>query len=234
MKKSWQGDNLERSSGLANEITVGSKTPLPRLPGSHFEVFSMPYAPMTYKPVTSKDHPALWNKLRIPCAPVKTLEDGYEYAKVLLQVLEGIPDGVGLAMNQLGVNIAVAVVNVIKPVYLINPEIIALNDQISYKEGCLSYPGKFKYTKRYQTVQIKSMQYEGSVIFSGRKDGMPYDDWKRRTLEAICVQHEIDHLQGRTFLERSEESEPVTSIKTGRNEPCPCGSGKKYKRCCFE
>jgi SWIM/SEC-C metal-binding protein len=25
---------------------------------------------------------------------------------------------------------------------------------------------------------------------------------------------------------------PVTSGKVGRNEPCPCGSGKKYKRCC--
>jgi hypothetical protein len=22
-------------------------------------------------------------------------------------------------------------------------------------------------------------------------------------------------------------------IKTGRNDPCPCGSGKKYKRCCL-
>ncbi|MBW2430077.1 MAG: SEC-C domain-containing protein, partial [Deltaproteobacteria bacterium] len=21
--------------------------------------------------------------------------------------------------------------------------------------------------------------------------------------------------------------------KIGRNEPCPCGSGKKYKRCCL-
>jgi len=21
--------------------------------------------------------------------------------------------------------------------------------------------------------------------------------------------------------------------KTGRNEPCPCGSGKKYKKCCL-
>jgi tetratricopeptide (TPR) repeat protein len=25
---------------------------------------------------------------------------------------------------------------------------------------------------------------------------------------------------------------PVTVIKIGRNEPCPCGSGKKYKKCC--
>jgi hypothetical protein len=22
-------------------------------------------------------------------------------------------------------------------------------------------------------------------------------------------------------------------IKTGRNDPCPCGSGKKYKHCCY-
>ncbi|MFB3142119.1 MAG: SEC-C metal-binding domain-containing protein, partial [Acidobacteriota bacterium] len=23
-----------------------------------------------------------------------------------------------------------------------------------------------------------------------------------------------------------------TTRKVGRNEPCPCGSGKKYKKCC--
>jgi len=26
--------------------------------------------------------------------------------------------------------------------------------------------------------------------------------------------------------------EPAVSEKIGRNEPCPCGSGKKYKKCC--
>jgi len=30
-----------------------------------------------------------------------------------------------------------------------------------------------------------------------------------------------DHIEGR-----------VTQGKIGRNDPCPCGSGKKYKRCC--
>jgi len=25
---------------------------------------------------------------------------------------------------------------------------------------------------------------------------------------------------------------PAVSNKVGRNEPCPCGSGKKYKKCC--
>ena len=28
------------------------------------------------------------------------------------------------------------------------------------------------------------------------------------------------------------KSKPITSNKVGRNDPCPCGSGKKYKKCC--
>ena len=29
-----------------------------------------------------------------------------------------------------------------------------------------------------------------------------------------------------------EKKKPAVSHKVGRNEPCPCGSGKKYKQCC--
>jgi len=32
---------------------------------------------------------------------------------------------------------------------------------------------------------------------------------------------------------KQKKGEPVKSEKVGRNEPCPCGSGKKYKRCCM-
>ena len=28
------------------------------------------------------------------------------------------------------------------------------------------------------------------------------------------------------------DEEPVEHVKVGRNDPCPCGSGKKYKKCC--
>jgi uncharacterized protein YecA (UPF0149 family) len=28
------------------------------------------------------------------------------------------------------------------------------------------------------------------------------------------------------------KSAPAKSEKIGRNAPCPCGSGKKYKKCC--
>jgi len=32
---------------------------------------------------------------------------------------------------------------------------------------------------------------------------------------------------------KEKKGEPVKSEKIGRNEACPCGSGKKYKRCCM-
>ncbi|HBT20874.1 MAG TPA: preprotein translocase subunit SecA [Peptococcaceae bacterium] len=32
--------------------------------------------------------------------------------------------------------------------------------------------------------------------------------------------------------ESEVKKKPVRSQKVGRNEPCPCGSGKKYKKCC--
>jgi len=30
----------------------------------------------------------------------------------------------------------------------------------------------------------------------------------------------------------ADPAEPLVSEKVGRNQPCPCGSGKKYKKCC--
>jgi len=56
----------------------------------------------------------------------------------------------------------------------------------------------------------------------------------------LAVQHEIDHLNGITVVskEGAVEVAPSSEIraaalpKVGRNEPCPCGSGRKYKKCC--
>ena len=32
--------------------------------------------------------------------------------------------------------------------------------------------------------------------------------------------------------DKSDQTKSQNQIKVGRNEPCPCGSGKKYKHCC--
>ena len=34
------------------------------------------------------------------------------------------------------------------------------------------------------------------------------------------------------FPERNRYTYKREEKKIGRNEPCPCGSGKKYKKCC--
>jgi uncharacterized protein YecA (UPF0149 family) len=57
-------------------------------------------------------------------------------------------------------------------------------------------------------------------------------DQEQRLLEAICVQHEIDHLNGMTIHDRKIVTTIRVEKKPGRNEPCPCQSGKKYKKCC--
>ncbi len=36
----------------------------------------------------------------------------------------------------------------------------------------------------------------------------------------------------RLFLEQKKSGTIVKPKKIGRNDPCPCGSGKKYKQCC--
>ena len=43
-------------------------------------------------------------------------------------------------------------------------------------------------------------------------------------------------LKGHTLADAASQSRPAVvreGRKIGRNEPCPCGSGKKYKNCCF-
>ena len=95
-----------------------------------------------------------------------------------------------------------------------------------YGEGCLSFPGHAIRTKRYRDVQIKTAQSESGWYFSGA-DG---DDQEKRLLEAVCVQHEIDHLMGKTMHDREVKLEPTkVEKKIGRNQKVliACGSDSK-------
>ena len=188
----------------------------------------------------TKDHnPVIHKKLK-----EVSVKEGERIGAELLNILAERKDGIGLAANQVGIDAAVAVVNVREPIVLINPKIIKQDTEISFYEGCLSFPGKGVHTKRYETVQIKSAQVSGSWVFSGcdtgenAKGSWESDDQKDdraiRTLEAVCVQHEIDHLNGYVCMDRKIDTTVRRSVpKVGRNEPCVCGSGKKYKKCCI-
>jgi peptide deformylase len=171
-----------------------------------------------------------------------SVEEGNSIATELFQILNKRGDGIGLAANQVGIDAQVAVVNVLEPLVLINPKIIRKENEIKYYEGCLSYPKKGVNTKRYETIEVTSDNVEGSMIFSGVETSTEgkgswekSDDSDRnlRLLESVCVQHEIDHLNGIICMDRRIETSYVrTEKKVGRNEPCPCESGKKYKKCC--
>ena len=70
------------------------------------------------------------------------------------------------------------------------------------------------------------------------------DEAKFEEIAELCNSHgwhyiigvEPDKPEDLTDLERAlnkpEPGKTPKAIKTGRNDPCPCGSGKKYKKCC--
>ena len=169
-----------------------------------------------------------------------SVEEGMAIATELFQILNERKDGIGLAANQVGIDAQVAVVNVIKPLVLINPKIEEQWDEIDYYEGCLSYPKQGIKTKRYKNIIIKTEQSESGWYFSGaettqeskgswEEEGKKQDQ-EQRILEAICVQHEIDHLNGITIYERENKPKPIiTKQKYGRNEIVGITDGKDYK-----
>ena len=185
-----------------------------------------------------ENNPVINKKLR-----EVSVEEGNAIATELFQILNKRKDGIGLAANQVGIDASVAVVNVREPLVLINPKIIHKEFEINYYEGCLSYPGKGIHTKRYRDIIISTEQSESNWYFSGAEEnsegksgwdkGNMRQDRDMRILESICIQHEIDHLNGVVCMDRKVNTTIVKDKKVGRNEPCPCGSGKKYKKCCI-
>ena len=170
-----------------------------------------------------------------------SVEEGLVIAEELFQILNKRGDGIGLAANQVGIDAQVAVVNVVEPLVLINPKYIKKEVEIMYGEGCLSYPGQAIRTKRYRDVIIKTAQSESGWYFSGAE--IPADEsrgsWEverkkkdsdLRLLESVCVQHEIDHLNGITIHDREIKLEPTKSEKKiGRNNLVTIRKGDAVK-----
>lgn len=131
--------------------------------------------------------------------------------------------GVGLAAVQIGVPLRFAYYRddskpLSPPVFILNPRILFTgNMQPHRNEGCLSVPNA-----RFQTWRYLAITYEKLV--NGKM--VQFD---AKGLEAIIIQHEIDHMDG--ILCRDKVFKPRD---LGRNEACPCASGLKYKKCCMK
>ena len=169
----------------------------------------------------TENNPVINKKLR-----EVSVEEGLEIATELFQILNERGGGIGLAANQVGIDAQVAVVNVREPLVLINPKIEEVWDEIDYYEGCLSYPNKGIHTKRYKNIIINTEQEEGGWYFSGAESSKGKGTWEtsakhdqeQRLLEAVCVQHEIDHLMGKTVHDRKVDTTVKVEKKIGRNQ----------------
>ena len=189
-----------------------------------------------------EENPVINKKLR-----KVSVEEGLSIAKDLFNILTTRKDGIGLAANQVGIDASVAVVNVREPLILINPVIVEQWNEIDYYEGCLSYPKKGVNTKRYKNIVIHTEQEESDWYFSGEstpgkgmgtweQDKSNKNEEEQRTLEAVCIQHEIDHLNGISCIDKEVKLKPIISKKEfGRNEMVDITDGKilstmKYKK----
>ncbi len=103
--------------------------------------------------------------------------------------------GIGLAATQIDVHERVIVIDVSEdrdqPMVLINPELVWTSPTTHLnEEGCLSVPGIYDGVTRFDAVHCKALDANGQsrVI---EADG----------LLAVCIQHEMDHLMGKVFVE---------------------------------
>lgn len=165
--------------------------------------------------------------LRVKCEDVSSLEEAMEIINLLQKELDEAnrlgKGGIGLAAPQIGISKKVAIVRLGKDsINLVNCNIKDAYDPAIFKnEGCLSFPGKTEDTTRFQEIHVTNNLVE------------PHSFVATGLLSVVC-QHEMDHLDSVIFTDRMlVKSVPfVKKKKCGPNDPCDCGSGKKYKKCC--
>ena len=76
------------------------------------------------------------------------------------------------------------------------------------------------------------------VELRAQEDVEAIEEQRRQSGGEMEMQHDqVDGMTGETEQNNpdiEQQAKPITreGKKVGRNEPCPCGSGKKYKQCC--
>lgn len=151
-------------------------------------------------------------KLREISQPVQVF--GPEVKKLAEDLIETMYDakGIGLAAPQVGELVRMVVIDtrpkdekgrrykyeemteleaaVPQPLILVNPEVVKGVGKTTFDEGCLSIPGYYETVERFDYIEMKAFDVNGKE-FLVKTDG----------LLAICMQHELDHLEGTLFVD---------------------------------
>ncbi|CRY22425.1 preprotein translocase subunit SecA [Yersinia enterocolitica] len=87
-------------------------------------------------------------------------------------------------------------------------------------------------------AMLESLKYEVISVLSKVQVRMPeeveaLEVQRREEAERLAKQQQLSHESDNSALMSQEEANVAASLerKVGRNDPCPCGSGKKYKQC---
>jgi len=133
-------------------------------------------------------------RLRTVAKPVEEVND--EIKQLVSDMFETMKDenGIGLAATQVNRHVQVVVMDVSEeqdePRVFINPEITHKDGMTISEEGCLSVPGNYAKVERAESITVKALDQNGET-FELQADG----------LLAICIQHELDHLKGKLFID---------------------------------
>jgi peptide deformylase len=134
-------------------------------------------------------------RLQKVAAPIHQVDD--EVRRLAADMAETMYDapGIGLAATQVDVHRRLIVIDISEAhdqlITLINPRIVDLSaDLQECEEGCLSVPGIYDEVERPARVEVEALGLDGKP-FRLKADG----------LLAVCVQHEMDHLEGIVFVD---------------------------------
>ncbi len=132
--------------------------------------------------------------LREVCMPIPEMTDDLD--KLIDDMFYTMYDapGIGLAAPQIAVQQRLIVVDVSEtkdqPIALLNPEIVRSAGEITWEEGCLSLPGVYAKVTRPSDIIVRGMDRDGKQV-----------EFEANDLLAVCLQHEIDHLNGKMFID---------------------------------
>ena len=89
-----------------------------------------------------------------------------------------------------------------------------------------------------QTDPVVAYKREGFAMFDGMINAIREETVRRLYLFRLRTEEDIRRKQVAKITatggaaDKTVKQQPVKKIKIGANDPCPCGSGKKYKYCC--
>lgn len=148
-------------------------------------------------------------RLKRKAKPVTEIETVQPFIDDLLQTMYHTDDGIGLAATQVGSEHAIVVIDISEernqPLVLINPQITESSGEFIGEEGCLSIPGYRSKVKRFESVTVSYLDRQGQAQ-TIHSDGFL----------AIVLQHEIDHLHGKVFIEHLSRLKQEMALKKVR------------------